>query len=532
MQSNPNNPQAGQQPYSPNQGQLSSSSAASGSELSPPVDGDPGALVPVTSPGGEIMPLQPALLQQSSIWSRAIMWAIIGVTTGVVTWAFLAKIEEAVPAIGQIETQGATQEVKVPVGGVVQQVFVRNGQKVNQGDRLLTLDPAAATAQQTSLKQVRSDLMQENAYYRLILQGTASSQQLMDGLSRLKPELASLARSRINLQAENQLFRAQLANPTAVALTPGQRERLASSQSELASRRAVAELEVSQLRQQLEQAKIQLAGAKDILKINEGILSDIKPLADEGALSRIQYLQQVQTVRNQQAEVARFAQETQRLTLAIAQAQQKLTNTVDVSTKDILTQIAANDQRIADIDSQFSKISIDNQRRIAEIDSQLIQAQQLVRYQELRAPITGVVFDLKANTAGYVASNTEPMLKIVPSQNYKAKVYIRNQDIGFVREGMMADVRLDSFPFSEFGDIKGKVTWVGDDALPPTPERQFVSFPAEIELQSQTMRVRGKDVPLQSGMSLSVNLKVRDRSVISLFLDSFNSNVEPFKNVR
>jgi hemolysin D len=142
------------------------------------------------------------------------------------------------------------------------------------------------------------------------------------------------------------------------------------------------------------------------------------------------------------------------------------------------------------------------------------------------------VFDLKANTAGYVASNTEPMLKIVPSQNYKAKVYIRNQDIGFVREGMMADVRLDSFPFSEFGDIKGKVTWVGDDALPPTPERQFVSFPAEIELQSQTMRVRGKDVPLQSGMSLSVNLKVRDRSVISLFLDSFNSNVEPFKNVR
>jgi hemolysin D len=514
-------------PNSQSQGQITRQS----SELSPPVQ-QGGAMVPVNPSMGNIVPLQPSLMQQSSFWSRAIMWGIIGVTAGVIGWAFWAKIEQAVAARGQVETRGTTQEVKVPVGGVVQQVFVRNDQKVNKGDLLLTLDPSTATAQQTSLRQVRADLMQENAYYRLMLQGQGSMQQLNAGLARIKPELASLARSRMNLQEENRLFRAQLDSPGSVVLTAAQRERLASSQSELNSRRAVAQLEVAQLREQLQQAKIQLAGAQDILKINEGILNDIKPLADQGALSRIQYLQQVQTVRNQQAEVARYAQEQQRLALAITQAQQKLTNTMDVSRKDILTQIAANDKRIAGIDSQFSKITLDNQRRISEIDSQLIQAQQMVRYQELRAPISGTIFDLKVNTPGYVAGNTEPMLKIVPSETFRAKVYVSNQDIGFIYEGMDADVRIDSFPFSEFGEIKGKIISIGDDSLPATQERPFVSFPVVIELQSQSLRTDGRDLKLQSGMSLSVNLKVRNRSVISLIIDSFRSNVEPFRNVR
>jgi HlyD family secretion protein len=459
------------------------------------------------------------------------MWGIMGMAAGAIGWASLAKIEEAVPALGQLEAQGATQEVKLPVSGVVRQVFVRNGQLVNKGDLLLNLDPITATAQQDSLQKIRANLMQENAYYRLLLAGQSSAQISM-GLERIKPELAALARSRVSLQEENLLLRAQVQGSSSATLTPEQRERLASSQSELGSRRAVAELEVSQLRQQLEQNQTQLAGAKDILKINEGILNDIKPLADQGALSKVQYLQQVQTVRNQQAEVGKLVQEQQRLALAIRQAQQKVSNTLDVSRKDLLNQIAANQQRIADIDTQFSKVSLDNQRRINEIDSQLSQAKQLVRYQELRAPITGIVFDLKANTPGYVAGNTEPMLKIVPTQNLKAKIYIRNQDIGFVQEGMPADVRIDSFPFSEFGGIKGTVTWVGDDALPPTPERPFVSFPAEIKLTRQTMTARGKQVPLQSGMSLNANLRIRERSVISLFLDSFNSQVEPLKNVR
>lgn len=496
------------------------------------------AIVP-TQPGGAIVPTgssmlatyPPVVLQQSSFWSRAIMWGIMGVTGGALVWASVAKIEEAVPALGQLEAQGATQEVKVPVGGVVRQIFVENGKLVNKGDLLLSLDPVTANAQQDSLQKIRANLMQENAYYRMLLAGQ-NSPQVTTGLERIKPELAALARSRTSLQEENRLLRAELQAPGTAALSPEQRERLASSQSELNSRRAVAELEVAQLRQQLEQNRTQLDGARDILKINEGILNDIKPLADQGALSKIQYLQQVQTVRNQQAEVAKFLQEQQRLTLAISQAQQKVSNTLDVSRKDVLNQIAANQQRIADIDSQFSKATLENQRRVNEIDSQLSQAKQLVRFQELRAPITGVVFDLKASTPGYVASNTEPMLKIVPTQNLTAKIYIRNQDIGFVREGMPADVRIDSFPFSEFGDIKGTVLWVGDDALPPTPERQYVSFPATIKLDRQNMSVRGKDVPLLSGMALSVNLRVRDRSVISLFLDSFNSQVEPLKNVR
>ncbi|NER46289.1 MAG: hemolysin D, partial [Symploca sp. SIO1A3] len=67
---------------------------------------------------------QGVILKQSRGWSRAILWTIVGVTTFGVTWAYFARIEEAVPAQGKLEPQGAVQEVQVPVSGVVTEVKI------------------------------------------------------------------------------------------------------------------------------------------------------------------------------------------------------------------------------------------------------------------------------------------------------------------------------------------------------------------------------------------------------------------------
>jgi hemolysin D len=473
---------------------------------------------------------QPVVLQQSLLWSRGIIWGIIGVTAAVLLWSWIARIEEAVPATGELQAQGSTQEVKAPLNGVVKQVFVEDGKRVKKGQILLTLDPQVSTAQLTSLQKNRAELLQENAYYRSILQNQGAAGT--SGTVKVDPNLASLASNRAALLEENKLYRAELTGEGQLSLA--QQERLRSNQSELASRRAAAELEVFQLREQLAQAKSELASARDVLAINQGILKDIEPAVKAGALAKVQYLNQVQEVRTKQAEVDRLVKEQQRLSFAIAQAQKQSANTVDTTRKEVLTQIAENEKRIAEIDSQFSKTIVDNQRNISEIDSQLSEAKATLGYQEVRSPLDGVVFDLKANTPGYVSNinSNEPLLKIVPTRNLVAKVYIQNKDIGFVDEGMPVDVRVDTFPYSEFGDVKGKLSWIGGDALPPTQERQFYSFPARVTLDQQSMQVRGKSIPLQSGMAVSVNVKVRDRSILSIFTDLFVRQVEPLKNVR
>jgi len=195
-------------------------------------------------------------------------------------------------------------------------------------------------------------------------------------------------------------------------------------------------------------------------------------------------------------------------------------------------QMADNDKRIAEIDSQLTKEIVDNNQKIAQTDSQISQAQLSWRYSELTAPSNGTVFDLQAHTPGFVANASQPILKIVPDDALTAKVFITNRDIGFVKEGMDVDVRIDSFLFSEFGDVKGKLVEIGSDALPPDQIHPYYRFPAKVRLARQSLSINGRAVPLQSGMSVSTNIKVRERTVMSIFTDLFTKSIESLKSVR
>jgi len=478
---------------------------------------------------------QPVLLQQSPNWSRGIVWGIIGVTVSALVWASVATIEEAVSASGKLEPQDQVKEIQVPVSGVVKSVYVEDGQRVKKGDLLLSLDPTVSRSQISSLNKVRTALSEENQFYQLQM-NTLSSPATIErevALLKLPTAIASLAKSRAALAAENQLYRAQLGNPVqGVSLSAGQQERLASATAELGSRFEAARLETEQLKKQLSQNEVQLANAQNILAVSQNILNDLTPLTIEGGLSRIQYLKQQQDVQSRAADVQRFSQEDDRLKLAISQAQEKANNTLALTKNEVLTKIADNEKRVAEIDSQFTKQIVDNQKQIAEIDSQLSQAKQTSQYQDLRAPVNGVVFDLKASSPGFVTNTSDAVLKIVPTDNLIAKVFITNRDIGFVKEGMPVDVRIDSFPFSEFGDIKGKLVSVGSDALPPTDVRRFYSFPAKISLDRQTLLVNERQIPLQSGMSLNANIKLRKRTVMSIFTDLFTKQIESLNFVR
>jgi hemolysin D len=469
----------------------------------------------------------PLMLRQSPFWSRAILWALMGVTVAGVTWACVAEIEEAIPAQGKLEPQGTVKDVQAPVNGVVKAVFVKEGQRVKRGDLLLRLDPTTAQAQLASLRKIRLTLVQENQFYQRQM-----NEQAADPRVPIPPQFLNLTRSRAELLAEVRLLRAQLDGTRGNGLTLAQQERLRSNQVEAETRAATGRLETQQLQQQWQQTQAKLATAQKTLNINQRLLNDVAPLAKTGAISQVQYLKQEQEVEANRSEVKQLQQEMARLQFAIAQSRTKVDNTQAVDRKDLTAKLAETTQKIAEIDSQLGKAMVESQRKIAEIDSQLSQTQQTLKYGEVRSPANGTVFELKAGTPGFVASTTEPILKIVPTEVLVAKVSITNQDIGFVRVGMPVDVRIDSFPFSEFGEIQGKLIWIGSDALPPTQMQPYYTFPAKISLTRQSLVVHGKPVMLQSGMSLSGNIKIRKRTVMSIFTDQFTRGAEGLNFVR
>jgi hemolysin D len=471
---------------------------------------------------------QPVILKQPRKWSRAILWGLMLATTGTVVWANIAKIEEAVSATGKLEPSGATKDVQAPVGGVVKDIFVEDGKQVKAGDKLIVLDNTTAKAQLESLQKIRTSLTQENQFYQSQLRGVVANTSTL----QVPASILDLTKSRSALVAENQVYRSQLDGVAAGKLSVEQRERLNGTQIELDARVAAASLEIDQLRRQLEQADIRIASTKDTLKMNQGILNNISGLAKQGAISQLQLLKQQEEVRNAQSQLDQLIKEKFKLQAEIAEGKAKLVNTQAISRKDWLDRIAENAKRIAEIDSQMNKSIVENSKRMAEIDSQISQSKMNLKYQVITAPVNGTIFELKAKSSGFVVTGSEPILKVVPTDKLIAKVFITNKDIGFVKEGMTVDVRIDSFPLSEFGDIKGKLVSIGSDALPPDQIYPFYRFPAKVELQTQHLKVNKRNIVLQSGMGVSTNIKIRDRTVMSIFADMFSSNVESLKNVR
>ena len=165
-----------------------------------------------------------------------------------------------------------------------------------------------------------------------------------------------------------------------------------------------------------------------------------------------------------------------------------------------------------------------NLREIADLDKQIIEARTLLSNIELRAPAAGVVFDVSVGQGSVVAGKGDkPLLKIVPQENLQAKVYIPNQAIGFLHAGQTAQISLTAFPAADYGRLPARVLRIGSDALTPEEQARVLGtdaaglyFPATLQLQRQTLNTGKGSVPLQSGMSLTADIHLRDRRFISV----------------
>jgi HlyD family secretion protein len=528
---------------------------------------------------------QTVMLRPSPKWSRLTMACIMGVTAFTLIWSRFAKIEQVIPAQGIIQPSGKIQEIQVPTNGVVEEVKVKEGQRVEEGEILLVLDSTTSQAQVDSLTQVRKSLQQENKFYRALMKGDLDSRDIDGAIASLEipREIAYLTRNRAELKAENQLFNSLLGE-SGGNFDPQQQARLEASRADIRERTAAARLEVEQLERQLEQNKIQLQDnraqlatakqnlteieqrnqearkqAEDSLKIEQETLEAILPVYEEGGIAKIQVDQQRQRINDRnasmvdamkegnlerdrqrqqvtslQAEINRLLQEEQRLNLDISQAREQLNNTTTLSKKDLYDQRAENSKRLSEIDSQLNKTLVENDKRISEINSQISGAEQNLKYQTIAAPVTGDVFDLRAYP-GYVppaGQAAQPVLRIVPTEDLVAEVFVSPQDIGFVDEGMPVDVRISAFNYSEYGGIDGEVEFISASALEPEPPYDFFRYAVKVDLEQDYMMVRNQKKYLQPGMEVQANVRINEnRTVWNLLTDQFLGGIDNFKEL-
>jgi HlyD family secretion protein len=358
------------------------------------------------------------VLQQSRFWARGISWALIGVTGFALAWLALAKTEEIVTAPGKLEPLGVVKDVQMPVGGVVDQVLVKEGDRVKKGQLLLKLDTEASQDRKASVEKT--------------------------------------------IQFKEQ--------------------QLSLKQEELTRYLAVNDTEQQVLR--------------DSLVLEKEVLSRLDKLNREGATAELQFLQQ----RNKVQEVAGQLQQAK---------------------VERLRQQAILEQGARELSSN-----------LADLRSKLIELNVNIRYQAIRAPEAGLVFELKPKSKGFVAETSEPVMKIVPFDRLEARVEVPSKDIGFVQVGKAADISIDSFPSSDFGVLQGKVRKIGSDALPPDQLKQFYRFPVDIRLNSQQLKLKsGASLPLQVGMSITANVKLRKVTYLQLLLSDFKDKAKSLQRI-
>jgi HlyD family secretion protein len=244
-------------------------------------------------------------------------------------------------------------------------------------------------------------------------------------------------------------------------------------------------------------SKTKISSQTESLILAKKVLNRLDSLAKQGAAAELQYLEQKNKVQEIQGQIKQSRADQDR-------------------------QVSILEQNIRNLRGQ-----------IAELNSRVTEGNVTLRYQAIVSPVDGIVFDLKARSPGFVAQTSEPILKIVPVDKLQAKVEVESRNIGFVSVGAPADISIDSFPASDFGVIQGKVTRIGSDALPPDPaQNKTYRFPTDISLNSQNLKIRsGRELPLQVGMSLTANIKLRKVTYLQLLLGSFRDKADSLRRL-
>lgn len=401
-------------------------------------------------------------------WS---LYALAGLVAALIVWASLSEVDRIVTARGKLVTTAPTLVVQPLETSIVRRVAARAGQVVKKGQVLAALDPTFTEADVARL------------------QGRLASLQAQ--IQRLEAELQGGDYTPGQGNAEDRRLQLLLF----------QKRRARFRARRLASAESLAALQ-AQLTTNLRDQKVlaqRLQGLREIERMRSA-------LHQEKHESRLRVLE----ARNRRLEVERELQQVKNR---------------EPELRHQLARVAAEVQAFEEAWRQEAAeelVSATRERDNAA--EQLAKARKRQDLVLLRAPADAVVLETARRSVGSVVQAAETMFTLVPVDvPLEAEAHIAARDIGYLRVGDSARIKLDAFSFQKHGTLKARVRSISEDVFQPRGpsaegEPAGVYYLARFAIDEPRLKGVPKDFRLIPGMTLSAEIKVGSRSVISYFL--------------
>ena len=420
---------------------------------------------------------------------RAIAFTLIAVFSAALAWACIGTVDIVAVAPGKIIPSGRTKTLQPFETGVVRAIHVRDGQSVRAGDLLLELDPTMSGAE---LGHLKSDLVAaqlDAARLRAALAGKD------DPLAEFKPPQ----------DASSDLI--QMHRRFLLSQTAEQNAKISAIERQVAQKEA----ERATIKATIDKLEATITPLKERVAIREHLFN--KELG-----SKLQYLTELQDLVGQRQEILVQQSRYSETDAAIAALVETRSKTVAEYERGLFDDLAKAEQKAAGLAQD------------------VIKAEQRTSLQKLTAPVDGMVQQLAIHTIGGVVTPAQALLLIVPAESrLEIEAMISNRDIGFVEVGQDAAIKVDTFNFTRYGLLHGKVLTVSHDAITrDKPQEKLVdkpqgaetraasrkarSYAARVSLDRTQMDVEDKRVNLSPGMAVTIEIKTGLRSIISYLL--------------
>jgi hemolysin D len=406
---------------------------------------------------------------------RVLLWTILFTLVFAIAWATIGKIDMVAVAPGKVIAADKTKIIQPSETGIVKKILVTDGQTVRAGQVLIELE-AAATATGA-----------ETARNREALIATRLEAARYDALSRAAHSTASPPAIKSPVGA-------------AKALVDAETRAMASQYHEHRAKLAALDAEIAKRTAEAASVKELAAKLSQTLPIAQRRAEDYKNLVKQNFISQHGYLEREQTRIEQEGDLAFQEARVRELNAGIEETRRR------------------RDSAIAEFERTAINAKVDADKRAALLEQELVKAQTRERQQVLVSPVDGTVQQLAIHTVGGVVTPAQSLLVIAPS-DYQAEIeaVLENKDVGFVKVGQHAEVKVETFAFTRYGTLRGTVSYVSQDAVPD--EKRGLLFQVRIRLDKATLRVDERDVTLTPGMAVTAEISTDRRRVIDFFLD-------------
>lgn len=409
---------------------------------------------------------------------RVAMWAIISFAVLAVVWATVGRIDIVATAHGRVIPDAGIKLVQPIETATVRAIHVREGQSVRAGEPLIDLDATVAVADRTRLQGELADARMQAARGRALLAALDSGKAPALGTVQSPGAPLSEARKTEAQQMLNSLHQEYLA------------------------RQSRLDAELSRIDAEMQSTQEAVRKYEMTLPMAERRAQDFKDLVDENFVSRHGYLDREQVRIERTADLATLRSKLKEIEASRREAQhQKL---------ELLTQTRR---------TQLDAVREASQRA-ASLEQELTKADTHGRQMQLTAPVDGTVQQLAVRTIGGIVTPAQQLMVVVPrNDTLEVEAFIENKDIGFVRVGQQAEVKIETFQFTRYGTLHGEITSVSHDAI--NDEKRGLIYSTRVRLARNSLNVDGVDVSLSPGMTVSVEAKIGHRRVIEYFLSPF-----------